>query len=93
MEFYVFYWTFEISNEEVKYIFRTKVLKWFQDRVKTKDLSNLYTAIINGDASTFETELGRYDKELASEGYKNIIRYGISFFEKDCFVKLDVEDN
>ncbi|OOM74314.1 putative AAA-ATPase [Clostridium puniceum] len=167
------YLTLEIPNEEVKYIFRTKVLKWFHDKVKAKDLSNLYTAIINGDANTFEAELGRllmetisfndayenfyhgfvvgvlanmhdyiiksnreggagrsdlfiksvskrgvviviefkiaknidslekraqdaldqiknkrYDKELESEGYKNIIRYGVSFFEKDCYVKL-----
>ena len=29
-----------------------------------------------------------YDMELRSEGYKNIIRYGISFYEKDCYVKL-----
>ena len=162
-----------IPNREVKYIFRTKVLRWFQDKVKVKDLTNLYTAIINGDAETFETEIGRllmetisfndayenfyhgfvvgalanmhdyiiksnreggkgrsdvfiksvskrgvaiviefkiakniddlekrahdalkqieekgYDMELRSEGYKNIIRYGMSFCEKDCYVKL-----
>ena len=29
-----------------------------------------------------------YDMELRSEGYKNIIKYGISFYEKDCYVKL-----
>ena len=162
-----------IPNREVKYIFRTKVLRWFQDKVKAKDLTNLYTAIINGEAETFEAEIGRllmetisfndayenfyhgfvvgalanmhdyiiksnreggkgrsdvfiksvskrgvaiviefkiakniddlekraddalkqieekgYDMELRSEGYKNIIRYGISFCEKDCYVKL-----
>ena len=167
------YLTLEIPNEEVKYIFRTKVLRWFQDKVKAKDLSDLYTAIINGDPEIFENELGRllmetisfndayenfyhgfvvgvlanmhdyiiksnreggsgrsdlfiksvskrgvaiviefkiakkiddlekraddalkqiqdkgYDMELRSEGYKNIIRYGISFYEKDCYVKL-----
>jgi len=162
-----------IPNREVKYIFRTKVLRWFQDKVKVKDLTNLYTAIINGQAETFEAEIGRllmetisfndayenfyhgfvvgalanmhdyiiksnreggkgrsdvfiksvskrgvaiviefkiakniddlekrahdalkqieekgYDMELRSEGYKNIIRYGMSFCEKDCYVKL-----
>ena len=25
---------------------------------------------------------------IIKEGYKNIIRYGISFYEKDCYVKL-----
>ncbi|WP_079421884.1 AAA family ATPase [Clostridium oryzae] len=167
------YVTLEIPNEEVKYIFRTKVLRWFQDKVKARDLSKLYTAIINADYKTFEIELGRllmetisfndayenfyhgfvvgalanmhdyiiksnreggkgrsdlfiksvskrgvaiviefkiakniddlekraddalkqikekgYDMELRSEGYKNIISYGISFCEKDCYVKL-----
>ncbi len=170
------YLEFCIPNREVKYIFRTKVLRWFEDKIKVKDLSNLYTAIINRDPETFEAELGRllmetisfndyyenfyhgfvvgvlanmhdyiiksnreggtgrsdlfiksvskrgvaiviefkiaknideleksaedalkqikekgYDMELRSEGYKNIIQYGISFCEKDCYVKLGEE--
>ena len=167
------YLTLEIPNEEVKYIFRRKVLRWFEEKIKVKDLSKLYTAIINREPETFEAELGRllmetisfndayenfyhgfvvgalanmhdyivksnreggtgrsdlfiksvskrgvaiviefkiakniddlekraddalkqikekgYDMELRSEGYKNILRYGISFCEKDCYVKL-----
>ena len=170
------YLEFCIPNREVKYIFRTKVLRWFEDKIKVKDLSNLYTAIINRDPETFEAELGRllmetisfndyyenfyhgfvvgvlanmhdyivksnreggtgrsdlfiksvskrgvaiviefkiakniddlekraydalkqikekgYDMEHRSEGYKNIIKYGISFCEKDCYVKLGEE--
>ncbi len=162
-----------IPNREVKYIFRTKILKWFEEKIKAKDLSKLYTSIINGEPEIFEEELGRllmetisfndayenfyhgfvvgalanmhdyivksnreggkgrsdifiksvskrgvaivielkiakdiddlekraedalkqikekgYDMELRSEGYKNIIKYGISFCEKDCYVKL-----
>ena len=165
------YLELSIPNREVKYIFRTKVLRWFQDKVKAKDLSRLYTAIISGDTKTFEDELGRllietisfndayenfyhgfvvgalanmhdyivksnreggtgrsdlfiksvskrgvaiviefkvakniddleakaheaikqietkgYALELRSEGYKNIIEYGISFYQKDCFI-------
>jgi len=30
-----------------------------------------------------------YDMELKSAGYKNIIRYGISFYEKDCYIKME----
>ena len=30
-----------------------------------------------------------YDMELKSEWYKNIIRYGISFCEKDCLVRVE----
>ncbi len=167
------YLELEIPNEEVKYIFRTKILKWFEEKVKAKDLSKLYSSIINGDPETFEEELGRllmetisfndayenfyhgfvvgalanmhdyivksnreggsgrsdlfiksvskrgvaiviefkiaknidslekraedalkqiedkgYDMELQSEGYKKIIKYGISFYEKDCYIKM-----
>ncbi|MDF2885020.1 MAG: family ATPase [Clostridiaceae bacterium] len=170
------YLELSIPNREVKYIFRTKILKWFEEKVKAKDLSNLYSAIINKNPEIFEEELGRllmetisfndayenfyhgfvvgalanmhdyiiksnreggkgrsdlfiksvskrgiaiviefkiakriddlekraddalkqieekgYDMELRSEGYKNIVKYGISFFEKDCYVKLGEE--
>ena len=167
------YLELSIPNREVKYIFRTKILKWFENKVKAKDLSILYTAIINGDSEIFEEELGRllmetisfndayenfyhgfvvgvlanmhdyivksnreggdgrsdiyikslsifepavimelkvcndpkeiykmcdealeqiekkkYDEELKQEGYENIIKYGISFYRKDCIIKL-----
>ena len=26
--------------------------------------------------------------ELRSEGYKNIFKYGISFYKKDCLIKI-----
>ena len=163
----------KIPNQEVKYIFRTKVLKWFNDKVKQRDFSKMYEAIINKDAETFEYELSdmlletisfndayenfyhgfvagvlsnmkryliksnresgkgrsdifiksvsrrgaavilelkvaknfdeledkadealkqiedkKYEDELRRDGYKNIIKYGISFFGKDCLIKL-----
>ncbi|RII33216.1 AAA family ATPase [Clostridium chromiireducens] len=162
-----------IPNREVKYIFRTKILKWFEERVKAKELSILYTAILNKDSETFQKELSKilretisfndayenfyhgfvvgvlanmhdhivksnresgdgrsdiyikspsifdpavimelkvckepkdiykmcdealaqieknkYDDELRQEGYENIIKYGISFYKKDCIIKL-----
>jgi hypothetical protein len=166
------YLTLEIPNEEVRYIFRTKVLKWFGEKIKAKDLSVLYSAIFNKDADTFQIELNKllketisfndayenfyhgfvvgvlanmhehivksnresgdgrsdiyikslsifepaviielkvcdnpkeifkkcdealcqieeknYESELKQEGYENIIKYGISFYRKDCIVK------
>ncbi len=30
----------------------------------------------------------RYDMELRSEGYKNICKYGIAFYKKDCLIKI-----
>ena len=163
----------KIPNEEVKYIFRTKILKWFDSKIKMKDFTKMYNAIIDKDAETFEEELAevlletisfndayenfyhgfmtgvlshmkgyivksnresgngrsdlfikpvtrrkaavilefkvaktfddlekraddalrqidekKYEMELKDDGYKNIIKYGISFFKKDCFIKL-----
>lgn len=167
------YLELSIPNREVKYIFRTKILSWFHDKVKSKDLSVLYTAIFNKDVDVFQKELNKilretisfndsyenfyhgfvvgvlanmheyliksnresgdgrsdiyiksmsifepavilelkvcdnpkdlfkkcdealeqieekkYDEELNQEGYENIIKYGISFYRKDCIIKI-----
>ena len=166
----------KIPNEEVKYIFRTKILKWFDSKIKMKDFTKMYNAIIDKDAETFEEELAevlletisfndayenfyhgfmtgvlshmkgyivksnresgngrsdlfikpvtrrkaavilefkvaktfddlekraddalrqidekKYEMELKDDGYKNIIKYGISFFKKDCLIKIKEE--
>ena len=47
----------KIPNEEVKYIFRNKVLGWFQEIINRKDLSVLYHALIRQDPATLEQEL------------------------------------
>ena len=47
----------KIPNEEVKYIFRNKVLGWFQETINRKDLSVLYYALIRQDPATLEQEL------------------------------------
>ncbi|MVX65529.1 AAA family ATPase [Clostridium chromiireducens] len=167
------YLELSIPNREVKYIFRTKILKWFEEKIKAKDLSILYTAIFNKDSDTFQKELNKllretisfndayenfyhgfvvgvlsnmhdhivksnretgdgrcdiyikspsifepaviielkvsdnpkeifrkcdealeqieekkYELELKEEGYEDIIKYGISFYRKDCIIKL-----
>ena len=163
----------KIPNQEVKYIFRTKILKWFDDNIKHRDFSKMYEAIINQNPEVFEEELAdvlletisfndayenfyhgfvtgvlsnmkryliksnresgkgrsdiiirsvsrrgaavilelkvaksfdelekkadealnqiekkKYEAELRSDGYKNIIKYGIAFYGKDCLIKL-----
>jgi hypothetical protein len=55
-----------IPNHEVKYIFRTKILSWFQEKVKEKDMTRLYTALINKDVSVFEEELNEMLLETIS---------------------------
>ncbi|KFX55314.1 AAA family ATPase [Clostridium botulinum] len=167
------YITLKIPNKEVKYIFKNKILKWFHDKVKVKDLSKMYSAIFSKDVEIFQKELnamlrqtisfndayenfyhgftlgvlanmhdflvksnreagdGRsdifikslsifepcvilelkvcdkpkdifkkcdealaqidaknYEEELKEEGYENIIKYGISFYRKDCVIKV-----
>lgn len=162
-----------IPNREVNYIFRTKILSWFHEKVEEKDLSALYTAFVNKDVPSFEEELNevlmetisfndayenfyhgfvagvlsgmknyrvksnreggtgrsdlfikpptrrkaafvvefkiadkfeqleqkaeealqqiadkQYVEELKSDGYQTVIQYGISFFRKDCMVKI-----
>jgi hypothetical protein len=51
------YVTLTIPNEEVRYIFRTKVLGWFDEKVKARDRSKLFTALINMDVETVEEEI------------------------------------
>lgn len=55
-----------IPNEEVKYIFRTKVLKWFNEKIKSEDLSSLYTAIVDGNVEVFQGEINRLLRKTIS---------------------------
>ncbi|WP_370830137.1 AAA family ATPase [Clostridium sp.] len=162
-----------IPNLEVKYIFRTKILKWFNEQIKLYDMTKMFNAIVNKNPELFEVELNnllldtisfndayenfyhgflagvlsnmkgyivksnreggtgrsdlfiksvsrrgiaiviefkiandiddlekkadeaieqiedrKYEMELRSEGYKNIFKYGIAFYKKDCLVKI-----
>lgn len=51
------YVTLKIPNMEIKYIYKEKVLNWFDEKVKELDRSALFTAVINGDTATFTKEL------------------------------------
>ncbi|WP_297712896.1 AAA family ATPase [Clostridium sp.] len=162
-----------IPNLEVKYIFRTKILKWFNEQIKLYDMTKMFNAIVNKEPELFEVELNnllldtisfndayenfyhgflagvlsnmkgyivksnreggtgrsdlfiksvsrrgiaiviefkianyiddlekkadeaieqiedrKYEMELRSEGYKNIFKYGIAFYKKDCLIKI-----
>lgn len=62
-----------IPNLEVKYIFRTKILKWFNEKIKSEDLSLLYTSIIKGEVEVFQKEVNRLLKKTISfnDAYEN----------------------
>ena len=51
------YLTLKIPNREVKYIFRKKIMDWFGQKMKERDLTGLYTAFVNKDTARFEEEL------------------------------------
>jgi hypothetical protein len=48
----------KIPNIELFCIFRNKIQEWFKESLLTRnDLSNLHTAVLNGDTEIFQTEL------------------------------------
>lgn len=51
------YLTLAIPNEEVKYIYKNSVMEWFAQRIRTKDFSSLYQALLNRDAGSLEKQL------------------------------------
>ena len=51
------YLTFAIPNREVRYIFREKIMTWFNEKMKVRDLTRLHTAFINKDTQTLQEEL------------------------------------
>ena len=51
------YATLTIPNIEVKSIYTNQIKNWFRDEIKEKDLSDLYKALINGDADRLQEEI------------------------------------
>jgi len=46
-----------IPNIELKYIYKTKVQEWFNNRIAEKDLRAFFDAILSGDVAVFQREL------------------------------------
>ena len=60
------YLTMAVPNLEVKYIFNNTITKWFRDQIKVKDLSQMYAAMLEGDADQFQAELSGLLQESIS---------------------------
>lgn len=56
-----------IPNSEVRYIYKSTVLRWFEEKIDKKDLSELYKNILNGDFGKTE--------ELLSENLIDTISF------------------
>lgn len=63
----------KIPNEEVEYIFRNKILDWFNEKIEHSDLTVLYSAMFDGDSALFEEQLVSLLEESISfnDSYEN----------------------
>lgn len=65
--------TLAIPNEEIRLIYKNTILNWFDEGIKSRDLSKMYEAMLNGDALIFENELVELLTESISfyDAYEN----------------------
>ena len=86
----------KIPNEEVEYIFRNKILDWFNEQIKTKDLGKLNNAIIDGNTEIFQKKLSKLLRESISfnDTYENFYHgflLGILMNMRDYKIKSNRE--
>lgn len=68
------YVTMAIPNDEVRYIYKTKILDWFWERMQQRNLQTFYDSIASGDTDRFQKELTQ------------LLRESISFYDnKEAF--------
>lgn len=56
----------KIPNDEVITIYQNTILDWFQDKIKQKDCTSLYQALLQKDTTTMEREISRNLMETIS---------------------------
>lgn len=49
--------TLEIPNREIRYLFRTTIQTWFDEKIKLADVSLLFQGILSGNAALIQQEL------------------------------------
>lgn len=49
--------TLAIPNTEVKLIYRNTILDWFDEKIRQKDLSGIYNALLKKDTQLLEMEI------------------------------------
>ena len=65
-----------VSRRKTAVILELKVCRNFNELEK------------RADDALKQIEEKKYEMELKDDGYNNVIKYGISFFKKDCLVKI-----
>ncbi|XCP83554.1 AAA family ATPase [Roseburia hominis] len=51
------YMGLRIPNEEIRYIYRNKIMEWTKEKIEHSDLSTFYEAMLNGNVEVFQEEL------------------------------------
>lgn len=90
------YLTMAVPNLEVKYIFNNTITKWFRDQIKVKDLSQMYAAMLEGEADQFQAELSGLLQESISymdtqEAFYHGFMMGVLNNLRDYLVKSNRE--
>lgn len=90
------YVTMAIPNREVHYIYNHTILNWFRDEIKSKDLSALFQAIIDGKADKVQTDLSKLLMDSISfmdskEAFYHGFLLGILGSMKDFLIKSNRE--
>lgn len=88
--------TMAIPNIEVRYIYNHTIMNWFRDEIKSKDLSGLFQAIVEGEAEQVQMYLSKLLMDSISfmdskEAFYHGFILGILGNMKDFLVKSNRE--
>ena len=65
----VSYYSLKIPNQELLYVYKAIIRYWFEEKVKEKDLSNLYQSLFDGNEEVLSLEIS------------NILSQSISYYD------------
>lgn len=90
------YLTLKIPNEEVISIYQNTIMEWYDRRIRQKDFTAFYQALLNKDVKTIERELSMNLMETVSfydykEDYYHGYTAGLLKFMKGYLVKSNRE--
>lgn len=60
------YLTMAIPNSEIRYIYKNKVMEWFDEKLKGENNDKLYNAILDGNCKAIEEQISRLLLETIS---------------------------
>lgn len=60
------YLDLSIPNEEIRYIYQNTIREWFNQKIKSTDLTPMFQSILRGDSEAFEDFLKKHLRESIS---------------------------